>query len=770
MRNWRPFGFLVLLGVIIVGTLFFSLRYRDVSAYTNSINSVAPAPPGELRLDSRLPSQAIATNSVSNNVNAKFGSRFDFVVSPSLGSVRSGTDGVYHDNAASYIVGVQPGGAGVTYIFHMGTLDSQQKDTYFSNEQWTQGLDTTRWEGDAGSSALHVTVDIIDTFYGEPGCIAITDCAEQVRDDTVPVFLVGVTLNNSSTAAQLGKFLFGSNRALPASNACVQHTTPGGTPTTTLSYSPGADATAGTLFLAGAQTAWTCNTSVSDRAGLAWNYAIDAGQSRTAYMLMGGWNAGQNLFMNTQLPTNCQQELLYPAQEWPSQQAVIDFAMDNLSAGDNLLGRAQAMENLLISNGALSPQQRWVIANSLHSYKAQSWLVARTCGGGGYDAAVYEGSFGFLTTVDVMHEYGYFEINRVPWFFKSALLTVFKNVTHDSFGVYFQHDQGGDINSSGNCTNPGQGIPTIRATCYAPPRFSFGTPMPTEEDSNVALLTAYYVYITGDTSMLTDNQNAILNLIDAGMQHNQRVGDPATGIAYNAQDTNTTYDDQKDCLHNLAPNSGNLYYQGLKEATAYRATAYLDSLAPGNANGTNSARWQNDASKIEAAMVREYNSLGYIPLAENNAAYDNCSARTVTTGEGLFYLHLIGLDSTMNQTLLQDLAREYPSDLAANTVASPEMISLESVNATGSQCYLKGVCLRYEWFSKVILSSLVADLVYTQYGCSQCSRPDVVQAVFDHDAQLLQNFGDGLRSNGTDWPGHYYPRGMISWAFLTLTY
>src|SRR5205814_5347962 len=63
-----------------------------------------------------------------------------------------------------------------------------------------------------------------------------------------------------------------------------------------------------------------------------------------------------------------------------------------------------------------------VIADSLRAYKSSSWLVGRpACAGGGYDAAVYEGTFGFLTTVDVMHEYGYFEINRVPWFFRSAI-------------------------------------------------------------------------------------------------------------------------------------------------------------------------------------------------------------------------------------------------------------------------------------------------------------------------------------------------------------
>jgi len=769
VRTWRPLAFIFLCGIVIMSWLLFQLQAANAAANTASSALVPASAPGQLQLDSRLPVQTYNGTSAANNVNAKFGSRFDFVVSPTTRQVYSGTDGVYHDNTASYIVGIAAAGSHMTSIFHMGTANPAQGDSYVRNEKWIQGLDTSRWEGDASDgSGMHITVDIIDTFFGEPGCVAISDCASEVRDDTVPVFLVGVTLQNNGNKALSGKFLFGSDRSLPASNACVQHTTPAGTPVNVLSYSASSDASGGTLFLAGAQARWQCNTAVSDRVGLAWAYNINAAQSQTSYMLIGAWNAGRNLFINTQLPANCQHELLYPAQQWTLENDVVDFATDNLSTGDNLLGRAQAMEDILIRNTTLSSQQRWIIADTLRSYKAASWLVGRqSCAGGGYDAAVYEGAFGFLTTVDVLHEYGYFEINRVPWFFKSELQIVLNNALRNKFGIFFQHDQGGDINSKGFCTHPGLGIPTIRATCYGPPLFSFGSPMPTEEDSNVALLTAYYVYITGDNALLTGNNNANLKLIDAGMLHNQKVGDPATGIAYNFQDTNTTYDDQNDCLHNEAPNAGNLYYQGLKEATAYRATAYIDGLIPGD---NNSAAWINDASKIESAMVREYNANGFIPLAQNNDAYNNCNGRTVTTGEGLFYLHLIGLDTTMNATLLQDLARQYPADLAANSIASPQMISLESTRAIGSQCPHNNTCFRYEWFSKVMISGIIADMVYTQHGCASCHHMDVISAVFSHDVTLVQNFGDGLRDNGSDWPGHYYPRGMISWAFLNASY
>jgi hypothetical protein len=734
-----------------------------VSASHLSLRAVqsGPPPPTDLQLDSRLPVQTVAQNSSFANVNATFGSRFDFTVFPQYGVVRSGTEGVFHENDASYIVGAAPTGQHKTYIFHMGTANPALGDTYVANEHWIEGLDTTRWAGDA-SNGLHLVVDIIDPFRGEPGCTAIAACASAVKDDTAPILIIGITLQNQGVQSQTGTFLFGSNRALPAANACVLHTTAGGTAVNLLSYSPAADVTGGTLFLAGDQQHWNCNTATPGRAGLSWNYTLGAVQSTTAYLIIGGWNASQQLFINTHLPLGCQNEGLYASQEWSSEGNLVDFAFDNLSAGDNLLAQAQSMENYLISNNTLSPDQRWIIGDTLRSYKASTWLLDRqACAGGGYDAAVYEGSYGFLSTVDVMHEYGYFEITRVPWFFKAALSTVFANATRDQFGLYFQHDQGGDVNSSGNCANPGQGIPTFRSTCYAPPNVSTGLPMPTEENDDVALLLAYYEFVTGDSAFLQQH----IAQVDAAMQHNINVGDPATGIAYNFQDTTTTYDAASDCLHNNVPGAGNLYYQGLKEATGYLATAYLDNAIAGDANGL---IWTQAATKIQQAMVAEYNRNGFIPIA-NNTAFSNCNGRTITLGEGLFYAHLLGLDASMNQTLLADLAQQYPADLKADTLSSPAMIALTSTPATGPQCDT-GHCHRYEWFSKVMLSGLVADTVYTQHGCTSCQHLDVTLAAYLYNQNLLANFGDGFHDDGSDWGGHVYPRGIISWAFLSASY
>ena len=688
---------------------------------------------------------------------------FDFTINPATSSVASGTDGVFHDNNASYIVGIAPRKQQKTFMFHMGTPSTN--DSYLLNEQWTQGLNTTRWEGDAtDGEGMHVSVAFIDTFRGEPGCVALEQCIHAVRDDIVPVLIVGVHLQNNSSGTLNGKFLFGSNRLLPSSNACIAHTTPAGTPVSLLSYDPKSDVSGGTLFLAGDQNHWACNTSNSDRAGLAWTYNIPAGQGGTAYLILGGWNPNQHLFANTTLPVGCQNEGLYAAHEWSSEQGVVDFAVDNLSTGDNLLAQAQTMENYLINNTVLTAAQRWLLGNTLRSYKVSSWLTARqACAGGGYDASVYEGTYGFLSTVDVMHEYGYFEITRVPWFFKSAMETVLKNATSNTFGTYFQHDQGGDVNNAGQCTAPGHGTPTLRSTtCYTPPYVATGIPMPTEENDDVALLVAYYEFITGDSDLLTRS----IGLLDAAMHHNLNVGDPTTGIAYNFQDTNTTFDAASDCLHNSRSGAGNQYYQGLKEATGYRATAYLDSLVKGNSNGS---LWKDAAAKIENAMVQEYNTHGFLPIA-NSTAFTNCSGRTVMLGDGLFYLHLIGQDGTMNQTLLHDLAQQYLSDLDADTLSSPKMVALTSTAASGEQCST-GHCLRYEWFSKVMLSGIVADLVYAKNGCPSCARLNsIAEAAYTYNVSFAKTFGDGFHDDNSDWGGHFYPRGIISWAYLSTLY
>src|SRR6266566_3903469 len=733
-----------------------------------SISYVSHVTEQEVQLDSRIQPQSYASNRNFSNMNSTFGSRFDFNPNVQGHDVFSGTDGVFYDSSAKYVVGVTQSGTNTTDMVHWGDLNPADGDAYVLNEKWSYGINTTRWQGDSlHQKALHLTVDIINTFGGTPGCAQITSnssCLEHVKDDTLPILLIGVTLTNDAQLTRTGTFVFGSNRAF---SFCGQHTSSAGTNITYVQNQSSSDVKGGTLFMAGSAESWQCSVRKADREGLQWNYTIPARQTQTHYLVIGGWNSSQNLFHNTRLPVGCQGEPLYYTTEFSSPRTIPDFAIDNMSTGDNLLRNVQMMENTLIDNPGLTIAQRWLLGETLRSWEGDTWLVARNnCAGGGYDAAVYEGTFGFLSTLDVMHEYGYFEIMRVPWFFRSEMQTLIDNVSIDKYGAHLRHDDGSDLDRYGNCLEAGNGTPTITAkvSCVWEPKPGiYGT----EENSDAVLLTAYFVSVLGTDSQdfLTPSRVIIL---DAAMQHNATVGDPVTGIAYHGQDTSDTYDDQHDCLHNSPADSaqaGNQYYLGLKEAAAYHAMAYLDEMVGDN----NTATWTADATRIEHTMIAEYNSHGFIPLGHDNSAFNNCGSRSIVIDDGLFYLVLIGHITDITSTLLQDLAKQYPADLAADTLTSPAMVATESQRNTGGQCP-GGTCQRFEWFSKAMLSAMVADMVFVLYGCKICAHIDVATRAYQYNWNFGQNFGDGLHDNGVDWIGHFYPRGLISWAYLDVNY
>ena len=94
---------------------------------------------------------------------------------------------------------------------------------------------------------------------------------------------------------------------------------------------------------------------------------------------------------------------------------------------------------------------------------------------------------------------------------------------------------------------------------------------------------------------------------------------------------------------------------------------------------------------------------------------------------------------------------------------------MTSTAATGIQCST-GHCRRYEWFSKVILSGIVADVVYTRNECTTCKQLNMVNTAYVYNLNSAQNFGDGVHEDGSDWSGYVYPRGVISWFYLNPRY
>ena len=108
LRRFQPYIIWILFCILTFSLLFLQAREPSASANFLSNNRPAITLPMKLQLDSHLPVVAYDAQPNTTNVNGKFGSRFDFVISPGKNGVQSGTDGLFHDNSASYSVGIAP--------------------------------------------------------------------------------------------------------------------------------------------------------------------------------------------------------------------------------------------------------------------------------------------------------------------------------------------------------------------------------------------------------------------------------------------------------------------------------------------------------------------------------------------------------------------------------------------------------------------------------------------------------------------------------------
>lgn len=202
-----------------LAAIFCTLSLFNCSAFAHSDSyRKLPASAQQLTLDPTLEPQWLSLHDSFGSVNSTFGSRFDFNPYPGGKGVWSGTYGAWHDSFAPYVVGVTPTGGSATDLYQWGGLASG--DSYLANQKWYQGMVTTRFQGDSPhQSALHLSTDVITPFVGMSECTIISSCAQAVENSTLPVELIGVTLDNGATTAYSGSFVFGSNRALSGYSA-----------------------------------------------------------------------------------------------------------------------------------------------------------------------------------------------------------------------------------------------------------------------------------------------------------------------------------------------------------------------------------------------------------------------------------------------------------------------------------------------------------------------------------------------------------------------
>src|SRR5437660_11835104 len=110
LRRFQPHTTWILLCILTFCLLFLQVKEQLTFASPVTSNKPRVAIPEKLLLDTRLPAASYNAHGNTNNMNAKFGSRCDFVISPGMHAVASGTYGIFHDNRAGDLFGIAPAG------------------------------------------------------------------------------------------------------------------------------------------------------------------------------------------------------------------------------------------------------------------------------------------------------------------------------------------------------------------------------------------------------------------------------------------------------------------------------------------------------------------------------------------------------------------------------------------------------------------------------------------------------------------------------------
>src|SRR5579884_2502041 len=86
VRHFRRSILIFLPATLMLSLLVIPFKLANASTNHSARKNVTHATMRMISLDSHLPVQTYNANSSADNVNAKFGSRFDFVISPSTHS------------------------------------------------------------------------------------------------------------------------------------------------------------------------------------------------------------------------------------------------------------------------------------------------------------------------------------------------------------------------------------------------------------------------------------------------------------------------------------------------------------------------------------------------------------------------------------------------------------------------------------------------------------------------------------------------------------
>ncbi len=404
---------------------------------------------------------------------------------------------------------------------------------------------------------------------------------------------------------------------------------------------------------------------------------------------------------------------------------VIDFAFLNEK---EIRKKSEDFEKMVLTS-SLSPQQKWLLAQTFHSYLSNTWLVYEPKKKNELEYYVWEGEFKYLNTVDVAYDYALFEGKYFPWVIKLELESWKKHAKKDEKGIVIPHDLGRRFRIAGSqaYTFTKKGDEERNKTSI----------MPVEENANFILLTYWYWKKSNDNQFLDNLLPLINNLVDsliARDSNNNGIADKDIGI--------TTYDNDGNLALKEGPDNS---YLALKQLAAYLTVEEMSQFLNNHDLKEKSGK---QAQLITQSLKEAYQNHGLIPLSLDPQFVKEESHTIIT---GLLYPAITNLKSKYLEELIPILKENYRRTYEKSLVkdSKGKIIGLKLA---------ENQSLDLGWFSHSVVADIVAQKLFNQnYQSEIVFFPYLYDNPYSFaDGQYFKKPFDSIKTSLI-----FYPRGVV---------
>ncbi|TKC63737.1 hypothetical protein FBD94_05150 [Pedobacter hiemivivus] len=719
------------------------MNYQKILFTILSVGLSLTATAQSFKVDQSLISTPLTDSTNFSLLNSRLGSRFTFSLLNEKQSMQTGSLGFDMDEQTGLLIGLTVNQK--TYCFR--TTKLPRNASYFKNQQLRFGPTSMLLTGET-PEGLKVNFTLISSFTSSK------DLADSsaIKTQIFPGFYLQINVANESKTAVDCKLKVGiAKTPVKGFNfMSLEPMKPDNTEQTVL-FKDNANLN-GKLALTAIKTPAKGTFSDNGFGGLFYEFNLPQ-QANKEFNQIYATHHNHTVIEDKRVNLPLK---FYYTHYWKSINEVLQYATENFEQNIRL---TQKFEDSLM-NGALTDQEKWVLALTFHTDLANTYFLLDE-----HKTArfyVSEGRFKHLSTVDVAHET---EVSAIfcPWRLKLQLsqwtnyiarteLTVPANavqnkpayqqgMTAAEYGPYLYHDVGD--------------LPFVSETA----NYNYGPHMAVEENTSFVLLLYYYWKISHDDAFV----KSMLGTVDVLLQSVINRDTNGNGIADKAYGW-TTYDANE--ALKLSPDNT---FLGAKQLSAYAVAAEMfsalsnkaqvhaiDATKKGVVDGEGAGyknmgvavnneglrnkqalQFEKEANLILATLKKAQQKYGFIPVSLDEG-FPKWNQRSVVIGEGLFLPGLVACKSP----ILQQLAAVLKKDYAATYAQSITDYGIKLTTQEGTT-----------WFSKTI----VADVVAAQwYGIKHSSA----HYVYQWNKNSPYAYNDGLLKKDDVWIGYWYPRGI----------